>query len=329
MRFPRLLAPFVLLAFVVFSLAHTQPGSRPQQYLTYEQFQERFWAIYQMSSGAPLASGLNGPANNWGMGWGVPIKGYSGFNTDYIEKDITRGVTHFILHQPYGEDRIDAMDFDARADAIGRGFSAPLGLGAVLRGLARRHPDVVFMIYLGAMDEVDLAGLRDEEKNIRYLQRIVKSLQDVLDLPNVHLAFDNMAVHGEGEVEWQMYEALKALIGPDRKAYIEAVPFAHRPEQWDENVVATEDFWDRSRPTDDILGNGFPDSMWAEPSQYLTGNIVRLDMHLGRGGDWAGHARHVMNDGPQYEMACTFFYYPGSLRDLYNAAYPAVADVND
>lgn len=290
---------------------------------TLEQFRERVWCVWQMSSAAALPSGVNAAENHWGMGWGVPQGGYAAFYRDQVKPMIARGFRRFEFHQPYGEDRDGYMDFDARVDASERGFNAPLDFGGMLRRLQREHPDVRVIVYLGAVREPNLKGRLDEGKLLAWEDRYRRSLIDVLDVRIADLAIDNSATLSAESVEWQRIEATFAMLeSQGRSGWIEATPFRDHTHHHACNIITSEQTWD-NRPVDDAMQPGRPQHAWAAPSQMLTGRIQRWDLKLGRGGDFAGSIAHVLQDG--HEWGGSLMYYEGTLQSLWEKVIARMA----
>lgn len=247
--------------------------------LSYDELASRIHALYYLSSGVNEGAGTS-----FGLGFQIPQRGYTWFFETYIDTLIRAGVRRFILDRPFSAGVIDQpgqpMNFDARVDLVELGQGGLVDeLAVCLRRRARSNPDVRFLCYLGSMREPDLTRLAAQRRNVSWLSRATRSISPLLDIPTVEIAFDHSVTYAPGSREQAFVDLVDAMIAP-RPIYIEARPRRSRPDQHARNVCCTLWDWQRTSPSDDVLG-GYQDAMDIAPSQMLSGRVVLMDSRFG------------------------------------------------
>ena len=294
----------------------------------FEEFQERVYALFLCSAGANT--------EQMQQGWGLPEKGYRGFNERYAAPIIQAGFTRFHMHLPDGfyrpeKDAPVVMPFDARVDSQEHGYHG----AADFAWMIRQHPDIVWLHYFGSLDDVDLRSRADEGRWSSWLHRLRQSVMHTIDLPNVEYGFDASTKWTAQSPEWAWLTLLRNIKADQgRDCFIESLPRVDRPNTHGWPVIALKSWFDKIQAA--------PQWEWDLPlPEYPPGTRIHI-MDVERGGrlvkqrdgawipnpaileDVATGVRDVLSRGEQYTVAIRLDALVDrgyTARDLYEAVY--------
>ncbi|MEM9082308.1 MAG: hypothetical protein AAGB34_01845, partial [Planctomycetota bacterium] len=198
-----------------------------------------------------LGSRKSTTENPYSLGHGVEHKGgYHRFYTTKLVPNIRDGYRRFVLHRPYGETQSGPMNLDQRVELIDsdRFRHVVSDFRSMIELAQIQHPEVVFDIYLGTIEDQLEARLTGNDF-FAWMNRLTLSVGDAMELTNCNLMLDaSTGVLYENQPEYQywarMLRSWKERQG--RKIFVEALP---RRGSWceDFDAVCIERFYENVR----------------------------------------------------------------------------------
>ena len=237
---------------------------------TYAHFVDNFYSMW--------LTGASGNLDLYGMGWGIPTRGYNNFFDTYIAESIEKGVKKTHIHLPHGTSG-GPMQFDMLLEAQDSGKTfAYEGFYENLESVYQNHPDHRFLLYFGSirLDAYFKDALTDGRAR-DWFKRAVDSIAPALAARNVDIGFDApmgapSTYDQEGPV-LQFIRTVRALKKTQGcEVYVEPRQHFDAPMWHDFNVLSIESFWNRSNP------DRYADSArWAIRNQDIRAKVIRME----------------------------------------------------
>lgn len=167
------------------------------------------------------------------IGRGLPQIGWDAWLRTNIDPLVEMGVTRFELHNPFGADAGEAMDFDQAVEMQSMWWRVrrqlglvhdigPRAFAAAVDALRERYPNIEIITYLGSLcTDRDMASREAGD----WLTRFADSLHHVLNA-GCRVGFDASSGVVEGSREYRAIQLVEALGG---RPVIEAWPHRDKP----------------------------------------------------------------------------------------------------
>lgn len=155
--------------------------------------------------------------------------GWSRLIAERVRPAYDLGYRRFVFHLPWGNEYAPGpMPLDAVDDLIEENMAWVLvEWRAAIVAAAEAMPDAEFIHYVGSARDLDLAALDDAGDRFGHAGRIFRSLQPLLGIPQISVAFDHSSTYEPGSAAWAWVRLVAAYKAQDGVAtYMEAYPEA-------------------------------------------------------------------------------------------------------